>query len=907
MTPSPAAPVAPATPATPATPAHWAEIKALFDAVADLPTAERETLISNAGLAAAALAELQSLLAHHDQAQSFLAQPASDTLAGAAAHIGQRLGAWEIVRAIGAGGMGEVFEARRADGSYTGRAAIKLLKRGMDSAAVLQRFALERQALARLSHPHIARLLDAGASADGLPYFVLEYVDGAPLDQSVQTLSVRARLDLFLQLADAVAYAHRNLLVHRDLKPSNVLVDRDGQVKLLDFGIAKALDPMEGPGNHDSHTVGGQRPFTPNYASPEQVRGESMTTATDIYSLGVLLYQMLTGTRPTGRNATTPAEAARSVLEDAPTKPSRLSPQEALDPEWLQTRKKLEGDLDNILLKALEKTTERRYPSVDALAADVRAYLNGYAVSARAPGAGYLLSKFVARHRIAVASAALGLTALALGLAAALWQWQQAETARTAEAQRFAQVRTQANRLLFDYHDAILLLPGSTPLVARLLTDAREYLASLSNQAHNDAALLRELGVAHRRLGDLYTSSGRPSLGDVKQSLSQQQTAVALLTRAQALQPKNDDGRYQLALAQAALADTLKEQSDAQAALPLYEASRGQLDALAAQDPKNVAYRIEQVRAQLRLSDLYSSGAGASLGQAANASNAGSFLAQAGTLLEPLRRDFADDLDVAALYATTQNARYLAFAREGRWQDGLALLDALQPVFAQLQARAPDNTLHARDAAVNSLSRGTALTQLGRHAEAREAARDGLTRMQSIAAADPANRNAGRDVAKLQMDVANASLQLDDSAEALTHITPAVLTLEALAKADSADRRVAGLLALAQAAQAQALAARPPSPAQEAAVRQHADRALSVATALARSAPTDPSGVRAVALVHQQLAVTWQTKGRGPQSCQHWRAARDTWQQLKDSARLRPGDIPRLEAASQETSRCDKV
>jgi len=425
--------------------ARWAAIKALFEQTVDLPPAAREPLIAAAALAPEAVAELRSLLAHHVEATggaAFMAEDAAQALAEApalatpaAAAVGQRLGAWEIVRQIGAGGMGEVFEARRADGSYEGRAAVKLLKRGMDSAAVLKRFALERQALARLSHPHIARLLDAGASEDGLPYFVLEYVQGQPIDEAVKPLSLDQRLRLFLQLAQAVAHAHRNLLVHRDLKPGNVLVDSEGQVKLLDFGIAKALDPMEGSersersegsagfaGQVGHTTVGGQRPFTPNYASPEQVRGEPITTATDIYSLGVLLYQMLTGTRPTGRNATTAAEAARSVLEDEPTRPSRLSPTEAVDPQWLQTRKKLEGDLDNILLKALEKASERRYASVDALAADIQNVLTGLPVSARPASPGYVLGKFIRRHRWAVLAATLGGVGLASGLAAALLQ-----------------------------------------------------------------------------------------------------------------------------------------------------------------------------------------------------------------------------------------------------------------------------------------------------------------------------------------------------------------------------------------------------------------------------------------------------------------------------------------------------
>ena len=637
------------------------------------------------------------------------------------------------------------------------------------------------------------------------------------------------------------------------------------------------------------------------------MRGEPVTTATDVYSLGVLLYQMLTGTRPTGRNATSPAEAARGVLEEAPTRPSRLSPTEAVDPNWLHNRKRLEGDLDNILLKALEKSPERRYASVDALRADVRAYLSGHPVSARAAGATYLVGKFVRRHRLPVALAGATLAALVVGLAGTVWQWQRAEAALRAEAERAAQVRAQANRLLFDYHDAILLLPGSTPLVARLLADARSYLASLSaaaaagTDAPGQAALLRELGVAQRRLGDLYTTPGRPALGDVKAGLALHTEAVAALTRAQALQPADPQTRYHLALAQAAWAGAQQEQGQPQAALAPFEAAAEAFDSLAAAEPGRVEYRVEQVRAQLHLADLQG---GVSRGSLAHPERAERHLQRAVQLLQALRQDFPDDLDVAALYATTQNARYLAAAREGRWADGLALLDALQPVFAQLVSRAPDNTLHARDAAVNSLSRGIALGQLGRHAEARLASLDGLARMQAVAAADPANRSARRDVAKLQTDVATASLKLGDVAEARRQLEPAVATLEALRQADPADRRVASLLALALAAQAESWAAGPAGPAQATTVARHAERALAVVTAYAAAAPADASGPRAVAVVQQQLAAAWQRMDRQAEACVHWRAARAAWEQLEGSQRLRQSDRPRLEAARSSGAAC---
>ena len=521
--------------------AHWAEIKALFDATAHLAPALREAPLAAAALPADALVELRSLLAHHDAATGgadFLAgvvapvEVAAAVPLAAAAGVGQRLGAWQIVRAIGAGGMGEVFEARRADGTYEGRAAVKLLKRGMDSAAVLQRFALERQALARLNHPHIARLLDAGASADGLPYFVLEHVDGQPIDQAIKPLALAQRLALFLQLADAVAHAHRNLLVHRDLKPGNVLVDGDGQVKLLDFGIAKALDPLDGTDGADGNTtIGGVRPYTPNYASPEQVRGEPVNTATDIYSLGVLLYQMLTGTRPTGRRATTPAEAARSVLEDAPTRPSRLSPAEAPDPQWLLTRKKLVGDLDNILLKALEKSPERRYASVDALAADVRAYLAGRPVSAHAAGAGYIVGKFVWRNRLPVALASLALLALVGGLAGSAWQAQRAQQARQVAESRLAEVRRITHELVFGFGDSVEYLPGGMQIKADLFGATLAALQRLAPTLGNADSVLADMAQVHVRLAEAHASGYPASLNQPDTAKTHAAAAMALVER----------------------------------------------------------------------------------------------------------------------------------------------------------------------------------------------------------------------------------------------------------------------------------------------------------------------------------------------------------------------------------------
>ncbi|RVT85999.1 serine/threonine-protein kinase [Inhella crocodyli] len=478
---------------TPPSSADWSAVKALFEAAQALPAADREGFVRSAGAGPEVEAEVLSLLAHSTEA--FLAQPAAHLLGAqsqpSAGHPGERLGPWRLVHPLGSGGMGEVWLAERADGAYTGEAAVKLLKRGMDSAAVLQRFAQERQALARLDHAHIARLFDAGLSPQGLPYFVMERVQGQSIDQAAAALPLEGKLALFLQLTDAVAHAHRHLLVHRDLKPSNVLVNDEGQVKLLDFGIAKALDPLDDPGAPEQ-TLAGQRPFTPTHASPEQVRGEPVSTATDVYSLGVLLYQLLTGQRPYGRDARSPAEAAQAVLNEAPTRPSALtlpSNMGANAQDWLSTRQRLQGDLDNILLKALEKDVPRRYASVDQFAADLRATLAGYPVSARAPSRGYLLSKFVQRNRVTVGLGATAVLALLTGLALAAWQAHVARQARQAAELRLTAVKGITADLVFRFGDAITYLPGGRKAQDKLLEQTLSALSPLVQGEQPDSDL----------------------------------------------------------------------------------------------------------------------------------------------------------------------------------------------------------------------------------------------------------------------------------------------------------------------------------------------------------------------------------------------------------------------------------
>ncbi len=332
---------------------------------------------------------------------------------------GGTVGNFRIVREVGRGGMAVVYLAERADGEFRQQVALKLIKRGVDTDEVLRRFAQERQILAEASHPNIARLLDGGTTDDGRPYFVMEHIDGRTIDRYCDDnrLSIRERLTLFTQVAEAVAYAHGNLIIHRDIKPSNILVTADGVVKLLDFGIARYLEPH---GEGASATVTRRRFLTPAWASPEQVRGAPVTTASDVYQLGLLLYRLLTGRSPYRTDSGEADALEQAICSETPTPPSTavthestveaISHERATSPSAL--RRLLAGDLDNIVLMALRKEPERRYASVAQFADDLRGYLTGLPVRARADTLGYRLSKFVLRHRIASGFAAVAVASL---------------------------------------------------------------------------------------------------------------------------------------------------------------------------------------------------------------------------------------------------------------------------------------------------------------------------------------------------------------------------------------------------------------------------------------------------------------------------------------------------------------
>lgn len=385
---------------------------------------------------------IQLLAAHESTGRIFerplLQQLAPSDLPEGPTLAGRTLGPYRVTRELGAGGMGTVYEAVRADDQFTKRVAIKTLRPGADSAAMLHRFQRERRIQAALAHPNIATLLDAGITGDGIPYIVLEYIDGLPIDEYAEAnrLDLPARLDLFRQVAGAVQHAHGQLVVHRDLKPSNILVSPEGVVKLLDFGISKLLGDTA-----DQTATEGGRAFTAAYASPEQIRGEPTSTATDIYSLGVVLYRLLTGRVPFPIDAGAPAAAWARICEEPPAPPSSVATQEAAVSSGLGTRKRLgralRGELDAIVLMALRKEPDRRYPTADAMGEDILNHLRGLPVHARPDSAGYRIRKLIGRNRLAAAALALAFLAMAGGTGVSLWQARAARRqAAIAEAER---------------------------------------------------------------------------------------------------------------------------------------------------------------------------------------------------------------------------------------------------------------------------------------------------------------------------------------------------------------------------------------------------------------------------------------------------------------------------------------
>jgi eukaryotic-like serine/threonine-protein kinase len=579
-------------------PARLQAVEAIFHAALEVEPDAREAFLDERCAGdASRRRDVESLLAAHQQAGGFIETPIAtldDRLFEddeADRLIGRTIGHWEILKRIGSGGMGAVYLARRADRQYEKQVAIKLIKRGMDTEAMLRRFRNERQILAGFDHPNIARLLDGDTTEDGLPYFVMEYVEGVPIDEYCDrhALPVSERLRLFRQVCAAVSYAHRRAVIHRDLKLSNILVGSDGVPKLLDFGIARLL--QAGAAAESPATMLEQRVMTPEYASPEHLRGEPVTTASDVYSLGVVLYRLLTGQRPYRVQVQSVENMARAVGQTEPQRPSAVTD--------ATSSRRLRGDLDNIVLMALRKEPERRYLSVEHFSDDILRHLEARPVLARRDTLTYRAGKFVKRNTAVSVAAALVVLSLVGGIVMTTWQAQRAREqeviaiAEKARAERrFNEVRQLARSVIFDYHDAIKDLSGATAIRERLVKDGLAYLDSLAHEAGGDPELQRELAAAYDRVGDvrgeMYTAA---NLGDFVGAMDSYVKALHIREALVNAAPGDVQNRRDLAASYRKIGALLVETSDAARGTEYLRKGVAVQEQLAADQPENLEIR----------------------------------------------------------------------------------------------------------------------------------------------------------------------------------------------------------------------------------------------------------------------------------------------------------------------------
>jgi eukaryotic-like serine/threonine-protein kinase len=682
--------------------------------------------------------------------------------------------------------MGVVYLAERTDGQFEKQVAIKLIRRGLDSEDLVRRFRAERQILAQLEHPHIARLLDGGTTEEGLPYLVMEYVPGEPLTEycAQRGLGLRERLRLFLDVCAAVQDAHRHLVIHRDLKPANILVTETGVVKLLDFGLAKLLSADETSGAaRAAGTVTRLRAMTPEYASPEQVRGGLVTTASDVYALGVLLYELLTGRRPYELASYAPGELLRVICEQEPERPSRMAdgglqiadsgwwsfpvarklgannPQSAIrNPQ----SKALRGDLDNIILKALRKEPERRYTSVEQLAEDLRRHLAGLPVSARKDTLTYRSEKFVKRHTAGVAAAALVLLTLVGGLVATIWQARIARAEKARAERRFNDVRKLANSFLFEFHETIKDVTGATKARHLIVQKATEYLDSLAQEASNDAALLRELATAYRQLGEIQGGViDRANVGDSAAALASYHKAVALLEKLATQNQADVQLQDDLAANYLKIGELLLESGNAAGALEIYSQGVTIRERIAAQQPQDKQAQLELLSAYIILHRIQANNGYPlrSTETIRKAVELGESLFVADSANAQLRRQLVNSRLLQV------NAAWHAGYPQAAWEGCRRALQISQEWVAQ----EPDTSPARRALFVSYSFNGDMLLRYGRPHEALENYQHALAVAEESLRKDPASAQAQRDVGTVEDNLALAFAALDNHSAALRH------------------------------------------------------------------------------------------------------------------------------------------
>jgi serine/threonine protein kinase/tetratricopeptide (TPR) repeat protein len=882
---------------------------------------------------------------------------------------GQQIGPFIVEREIGRGGMGAVYLAQQNDNHYQRQVAIKVIKRGMDSDEIVRRFRNERQILANLTHPNIAGLYTGGTTEAGLPFFVMEYVEGQPINEYCEerNLSIEDRLKLFRIVCSALSQAHQNLVIHRDLKPSNILVTAAGVPKLLDFGIAKLLKPAE----EVAVTATMMRVMTPEYASPEQARGERMTTASDVYSLGVVLYELLTGRRPHRFKSRLPHEIAQIISEQVPERPSTaVRTDQAADQQIkseststtqaggatafgdrAKLRRRLRGDIDNIVLMAMHKDPARRYQSMDQLSEDIRRHLEGLPVRAHQDSLGYRASKFVRRNRISVAVAAMLLLVLFAGILATAWEARRAE-------RRFNDVRVLANSFLFEFDDAIKDLQGSTPARELIIRRALQYLDSLSREAGNDPGLQLELATAYDHIGQIQGNTYYTNLGDTEGALRSYRNALGLLEALAAKEPGKRDVQRELAASYEGLGDVLYAKDELPEGLKDYEKALVIRRQLVAQEPANIPLRRElaglyshmgdikglpgssnlgdmpgalaahreslRLREELAASDPNNhedqfglAGAVSSVGFVSNAAG------DTNGAIELLRRSIAllEGLGVAepanVRYRMELETEYMRFANivfdDGQYEIAADLARRTIKSLELRIAKETENSLSRYNLALSYNFLGRSLTRLSDTAGALAAHAQALKINEDLAQADPTSAEMQRGLWLSHQRTAEAYFAGRDFLSAAKYYRRAVALEEALLavapdNAQARDEHSIGLAGLGLSLNELGNAA---------GAQANLLRAQTEADALATQSPANSRLQMRLALrllEYGRISAGFMRQSPSGERAQRVRSSRDLltrsldiWRSLRDQGKLSRVDAGKPDEVAREIARCDEV
>ena len=746
---------------------RWPQISDILARALDLPESQRDEFIAEACRQEPALRpELLAMFEELGTDDEFLEQPPAIVAVAFDDSSGGAFGAYRVVRTLGEGGMGVVYLAERSDGQFTRQVAIKRIGSVAPGPELLRRFRAEREILARLDHPNIARLLDAGFDSQGVPYLVMEYVDGSPLLTWCRDhrLTVAERLALFLEICGAVQHAHQNLVIHRDIKPGNILVTSDGKPVLLDFGIAKIVG---GAGGSDvTRTV--NRALTLDYASPEQVRGATMVTGTDVYSLGVLLYELLAESRPYDAGGSSLTDAIRSICEDVPPPPS----QKAAAGRSAQLR----GDLDAIVSRAMEKAPADRYASVAELADDIRAHLDHRPVKAQRPSFTYVARKFARRHRGGTAIAAGIAILLAAGVSAVIWQSRIAERERARAERRFQEVRELANFVIFDLQDGIARLAGATELRARMIERSLRYLDSLANEAGDDPRLQGELAGGYIRLADALGRFESANLGDYAGAEKAYGKAQALLERALMDHGPDNGRRRQLARLLLSISTFQRARQQTDQAARTLQASISIWDDLSREDPESDDNLRGLASARFNLSTQHF--------QAGRRDEGAAAMQTALELFERLLARKPDDTDRKRNVALCHKNLVSYFATPDPVRSLRHALSAAQ-LDSERVAAEPHNAQAKLDYAIDLSVLGDHYLLTNRYAEALPHYEKSLALRRTLAEADPLNTYAAGRLAYILKQTGATHVLADAPASGVP------LLLESLRRIDAipADRR----------------------------------------------------------------------------------------------------------------------